>query len=181
MMDLEKSSVWGSFKQKTKPLLQSSIRRTKKSFTKLVERRSRHPLDRRLSSSVPDMLNDVETLVEGETKYSRSNALSTFFPSDFNATEMFLENGSSSSVKGSGDGWEWSREETVLMETGVRGLEVPVISSSSEEAKRKSSTDLFDLFQRSSFSSDLAEDPLEVMCVGSTRTKGPIQCMSTWK
>lgn len=169
-MDLEKSSVWGSFKQKTKPLLQNSIRRTKKSFTKLVEKRSRHPLDRRLSSSVPDMLS-VETLVEEEeVKCSRSNALSSYFPSGFSATEMFLENGSgSSSVKEPGEEeWKWRRRETVHVEIGVRGPEDPPVSSPSREAKRKSSEDLFALLQRSSFSSDLAEDPLEVMGAEST-------------
>ncbi|KAJ6662860.1 hypothetical protein lerEdw1_011064 [Lerista edwardsae] len=168
-MDLEKSSVWGSFKQKTKPLLQNSIRRTKKSFTKLVEKRSRHPLDRRLSSSVPDML-DVETLVEEEeeVKCSRPNALSSYFPSGFSATEMFLENGSgSSSVKESGVEWDWSRRETVHVEIGVRGPEDPVAPSPSGEAKQKSSEDLFVLLQRSSFSSDLVEDPLELSCAGS--------------
>nr|XP_014342392.1 PREDICTED: multiple C2 and transmembrane domain-containing protein 2 [Latimeria chalumnae] len=55
-MDPEKASVWGSFKQKTKPLLQNfSIRR--KGFSKKVDLRKRHVLDHRMSVSVPDMVH----------------------------------------------------------------------------------------------------------------------------
>ncbi|XP_061451196.1 multiple C2 and transmembrane domain-containing protein 2 isoform X2 [Rhineura floridana] len=168
-MDLEKPSVWGSFKQKTKPLFQNlSIRRTRKSSTKLVETRQRHPLDRRLSSSVPDMLN-VETTVEEEMDYSRSKALSTYFSSGFSATEMFLQDSSnSSSTKQSAGDWQWSQQETVHLEIGVSGPEEPAACGPGSEVKRKPSEDLFELLKRSSFSSDAAEDILERSCGGGS-------------
>nr|XP_008117059.1 PREDICTED: multiple C2 and transmembrane domain-containing protein 2 [Anolis carolinensis]XP_016852162.1 PREDICTED: multiple C2 and transmembrane domain-containing protein 2 [Anolis carolinensis] len=168
-MDLEKPSVsvWGSFKQRTKPLLQNlNIRRTKKTTTKVVERRQRHPLDRRLSSSVPDMLN-VETVIEEETSYSRSKALSTYFPSDFSATEVFLHNTNDSSLKQTGEEWEGGQKEMAHLERGENDTGKPVICIQSSEAKRNSSDDFFDLLQRSSFSSDLAEDALEHSYSGS--------------
>ncbi|KAH0620072.1 hypothetical protein JD844_014646 [Phrynosoma platyrhinos] len=161
MMDLEKPSVWGSFKQRTKPLLQNlSIRRTKKTSIKLVEKRQRHPLDRRLSSSVPDILN-VETVMEEETSYSRSKAISIYFPSDFSATETFLQNTSDSSLKQAGEECGWSQQETMHLETGANDMEKSVTCNPGSEVKRNSSDDFFELLQRNSFSSDLAEDALE--------------------
>ncbi|XP_053127657.1 multiple C2 and transmembrane domain-containing protein 2 isoform X2 [Hemicordylus capensis] len=164
-MDLEKSSVWGSFKQKTKPFLQNlSIKRTKKSSTKLVETRRRHRLDRRLSSSVPDMLN-IETVVEEETSsYTRSKALSTFFPDGFSATQMLLENSSDASVQQAGEEWRWS-QQTVRLE--IREAEEPAACDPGSESERKSSEVLFDLLHHGSFSSEPTEDPLELSCAGS--------------
>ncbi|KAL8197530.1 UNVERIFIED_CONTAM: hypothetical protein K2H54_030372 [Gekko kuhli] len=161
-MDLEKSSVWESLKQKTKPLLHNlSIRRTRK-HSKMMVTRQTHPLDRRLSSSVPDMLN-VDVAVREQTGCSRPQALSAFLPSGFAATEMFVQNSSSASLKQDGEDWQWSRRETVHMEIGVRGAEGPAASGLGPEGKRKSSEELFDLLQRSSFSSDLSEDAMGYM------------------
>ncbi|XP_026565213.1 multiple C2 and transmembrane domain-containing protein 2 [Pseudonaja textilis] len=160
-MDLEKSSVWGSLKQRTKPLLQNlSVRRTKKSSTKLIEKRKIHPLDRRLSSSVPDVLN-IETKLEEETHYSRAKAMSTYFPSGFSATEIFLETSSDSSTRQSEEEWQWRKEETVRLEIGVQETEELVVSASDLEERRKSSEDFFELLQRNTFNSDVTEDPLE--------------------
>uniref|UniRef100_A0ABM5EWV6 Multiple C2 and transmembrane domain-containing protein 2 isoform X1 n=2 Tax=Pogona vitticeps TaxID=103695 RepID=A0ABM5EWV6_9SAUR len=155
-MDLEKPTVWGSFKLRTKPLFHNlSIRRTKKSSTKLVQSRKRFPLERRLSSSVPDMLN-VEAVVEEETRYSCSKALSTYFPNDFDATEMFLP--CDASLKRDAEECRWSQQETVRLEFGVSRMDLSVPRS---EVRRKSSGDYFELLQRNSFSSDLTEDTLE--------------------
>ncbi|XP_034986361.1 multiple C2 and transmembrane domain-containing protein 2 isoform X2 [Zootoca vivipara] len=163
-MELEKSSVWGSFKQKTRRLQNFSIKRTKKSSSKLVETRKRHPLDRRISTSVPDML-DMETVVEEGMNCSRSKALSTYFPSAFSATEMFLQESSSCSSKQTGETWQWNQQETVRLEIGV---EEPVACGPQLDVKRKSSEDLFELLKRSSFGSDLAEDVLERSYGGSS-------------
>nr|XP_056721692.1 multiple C2 and transmembrane domain-containing protein 2 isoform X2 [Euleptes europaea] len=166
-MDLDKASVWDSLKQKTKPLFQNfSFRRTKKNSTKTMEAQKQHPLDRRLSSSVPDMLN-VERVVEEKASCSRSKALSTFLPSGFSATEMFVKNSSSTSLKQEGEDWQWSHRETVHMEIGVRGAEEPAVSGLGSELKQRSSDELFELLQRSSFSSDLTEDTMERSCESS--------------
>ncbi|XP_026528826.1 multiple C2 and transmembrane domain-containing protein 2 [Notechis scutatus] len=160
-MDLEKSSVWGSLKQRTKPLLQNlSVRRTKKSSAKIIEKRKIHPLDRRLSSSVPDVLN-IETKLEEETHYSRAKAMSTYFPSGFSATEIFLETSSDSSMRQTEEEWQWRKEETVRLEIGVQETEELVVSASDLEERRKSSEDFFELLQRNTFNNDVTEDPLE--------------------
>uniref|UniRef100_A0A2D4IGN4 Uncharacterized protein n=1 Tax=Micrurus lemniscatus lemniscatus TaxID=129467 RepID=A0A2D4IGN4_MICLE len=160
-MDLEKSSVWGSLKQRTKPLLQNlSVRRTKKSSTKLVGKRQIHPLDRRLSSSVPDVLN-IETKLEEETHYSRAKAMSTYFPSGFSAAEIFLETSSNSSTRQTEEEWQWRKEETVRLEIGVQETEELVVGAQDLEERRKSSEDFFELLQRNTFNNDVTEDPLE--------------------
>ncbi|ETE60553.1 Multiple C2 and transmembrane domain-containing protein 2 [Ophiophagus hannah] len=162
-MDLEKSSVWGSLKQRTKPLLQNlSVRRTKKSSTKLIEKRQIHPLDRRLSSSVPDVLN-IETKLEEETHYSRAKAMSTYFPSGFSAAEIFLETSSNSSTRQTEEEWQWRKEETVRLEIGVQETEELVVSAPDLEERRKSSEDFFELLQRNTFNNDITEDPLEAL------------------
>uniref|UniRef100_A0A8D0H314 Multiple C2 and transmembrane domain containing 2 n=1 Tax=Sphenodon punctatus TaxID=8508 RepID=A0A8D0H314_SPHPU len=159
-MDLDKPSVWGSFKQKTRPLLQNlNIKRTKKSSSKIVERRPRHPLDRRLSVSVPDML-DVESLIEEETSYTASQTLSTYVPSNLSTSEMSLKSSNHSS-KLTVEDWQWRQQGAVHVETGVTETETEACGSGSE-AKRKSSDDLFDeLLQRASFSSEITEDGME--------------------
>ncbi|XP_063170399.1 multiple C2 and transmembrane domain-containing protein 2 [Candoia aspera] len=160
-MNLEKPSVWGSLKQRTKPLLQNlSVRRTKKSSAKLIEKRQKHPLDRRLSSSVPDVLN-IETNTEEETHYSRSKVMSTYFTSGFSASEIFLQSSSSSSTVQTEEEWQWSKGETVCSEIGVQETEELVVGGPDLEARRKSSEDFFELLRRNSFSTDLAEDALE--------------------
>uniref|UniRef100_A0A8C5UGQ4 C2 domain-containing protein n=1 Tax=Malurus cyaneus samueli TaxID=2593467 RepID=A0A8C5UGQ4_9PASS len=84
-MDLDKHSVWGSLKEKTRPFLQNlSVRKTRKRSGKMLERKGRS-LDRCLSVSVPDML-EVETLmeeVEEETSYSSAQVLSGCSPQSF--------------------------------------------------------------------------------------------------
>lgn len=155
--------MWGSLKQRTKPLLQNLSIRIKKSSTKRAEAWQRYPLDRRLSSSVPDMLNVETTTEEEETEYSRSKALSTFFPSDFSPTERFLQNSSNASL--TTKEWHWSQQQTVsALDAGVSKRDQLVVCGPGAEARRKSSEDLFELLQRSSFSSDHSEETSEVMC-----------------
>ncbi|XP_013928952.1 PREDICTED: multiple C2 and transmembrane domain-containing protein 2-like [Thamnophis sirtalis] len=161
-MDLEKLTVWGSLKQRTKPLLQNlNVRRTKKSSTRFTERRQIHPLDRRLSSSEPDVLN-IDGKLEEETHYSRAKAMSTYFPSGFSATEIFLETSSNSSTRQTEEEWQWRKEETVRLEIGVQETEGLVVCGPDLEERRKSSEDFFDLLQRDTFNNDLTEDPLEI-------------------
>ncbi|XP_044300996.1 multiple C2 and transmembrane domain-containing protein 2 isoform X2 [Varanus komodoensis] len=165
-MDLEKSSVWGSFKQRTKPWLHNlNIRRTKKSSVKFLERRPRHPYNRCLSSSEPDLLN-VDMVVQEETNYSRSKAVSAYFPSGFTSTDLFLQNSRRSSFQQSGEEGQLNQQEKVQVEIRVKGTEAPVGGLDSE-AKQRSSEDLVELLHRSSFSSDLAEDALERSSSGS--------------
>ncbi|XP_067411731.1 multiple C2 and transmembrane domain-containing protein 2 [Emydura macquarii macquarii] len=162
-MDLDRPSVWGSFKQKTKPLLQNfNIKRTKKSSRKMVDRRQRDSLDRRLSLSVPDIL-ETESFAEEETTYSCSQALSSYIPSTLCNSVMSLKR-SSTSLKQTGEDLQWRQQGAVHREINITEIETEVMCGS--ESKRKSSIDLFALLQRGHLGDDLAEEITEHPCGG---------------
>uniref|UniRef100_A0A8C0J8R1 Multiple C2 and transmembrane domain containing 2 n=1 Tax=Chelonoidis abingdonii TaxID=106734 RepID=A0A8C0J8R1_CHEAB len=162
-MDLDRSSVWGSLKQKTRPLLQNfSIKRTKKSCRKMVDIRQRHSLDRRLSVSVPDKL-ESESFTDDETTYSGSQALSTYIPSTLSSSVMSLKS-SSSSLKRAGEDLQWRQQESVHTEINIIETETEVICGS--EPRQKSSIDFFALLQRARLSGDLTEEMTEHPCEG---------------
>ncbi|KFP56305.1 Multiple C2 and transmembrane domain-containing protein 2, partial [Cathartes aura] len=132
-MDLDKPSVWGSLKQKTRPFLQNlSVKKTKKRASKMVGRKV-HSLDRRLSVSVPDML-EVETLTEEETTYSSAQVLSSCSPKSF------------------------SRSVVSLKSRSATRLDAQVAGSPVSEGKRKSSDDLFELLQSARLSAALTDE-----------------------
>uniref|UniRef100_A0A8C4W932 C2 domain-containing protein n=1 Tax=Gopherus evgoodei TaxID=1825980 RepID=A0A8C4W932_9SAUR len=158
-MDLDRSSVWGSLKQKTRPLLQNfNVKRTKKSSRKMVDRRQRHSLDRRLSVSVPDIL-ESESFTDEETTYSGSQALSTYIPSTLSSSVMSLKS-SSTSLKRAGEDLQWRQQESVHTEINIIETETEVMCGS--EPRWKSSLDLFALLQRARLSGDLTEEMTEV-------------------
>ncbi|KAM9125436.1 multiple C2 and transmembrane domain-containing protein 2 isoform 2-T4 [Pangshura tecta] len=162
-MDLDRSSVWGSLKQKTRPLFQNfNINRTKKSFRKMVDRRQRHSLDRRLSISVPDIL-ESESFTDEETTYSGSQALSTYIPSTLSSSVMSLKS-SSTSLKRAGEDLQWRQQESVHTEINIIETETEVMCGS--DPRRKSSIDLFALLQRARLSGDLTEEMTEHPCEG---------------
>ncbi|XP_062439294.1 multiple C2 and transmembrane domain-containing protein 2 [Rhea pennata] len=159
-MDLDKPSVWGSLKQKTRPFLQNlSVKKTRRRSSKMVERKQRHSLDRRLSVSVPDML-EVESLTEEEVTYSSDQVLSTHSPGDLPSSVVSLK-GRSASLRQVGEDWQWKRQELVSMAES----ETQVVRGS--EATRKFSSDLFDQLQRAHLSSDLTEEGAEYPCGGT--------------
>ncbi|KGL85688.1 Multiple C2 and transmembrane domain-containing protein 2, partial [Tinamus guttatus] len=154
-MDLDKPSVWGSLKQKTRPFLQNlSVKRTRRRSTKMLERKQRHCLDRRLSVSVPDML-EVETLTEEEVTYSSAQVLSACPASDRPSSMVSLEGGGAS-LRRAGDAWQWKQQESACVEAGAVPSEARVACG--PEAMRESSSDLFELLQRARLSSDLSEE-----------------------
>uniref|UniRef100_A0A674I7K7 Multiple C2 and transmembrane domain-containing protein 2 n=1 Tax=Terrapene triunguis TaxID=2587831 RepID=A0A674I7K7_9SAUR len=157
-MDLDRSSVWGSLKQKTRPLLQNfNIKRTKKSSRKMVDRRQRHSLDRRLSVSVPDIL-ESESFTDEETTYSGLQALATYIPSTLSSSVMSLKS-SSTSLKRAGEDLQWRQQEAVHTEINIIETETEVMCGS--EPRRKSNIDLFALLQRARLSGDLTEEMTE--------------------
>ncbi|RLW03573.1 hypothetical protein DV515_00006446 [Chloebia gouldiae] len=174
-MDLDKQSVWGSLKQKTRPFLQNlSVRKTKKRSGKMLERKG-HSLDRCLSVSVPDML-EVETLVEEEeeeeeTTYSSAQALSSCSPKSFSRSVVSLKS-RKASVKAAGEEWLWASQQRTRTEVTVtppdaqavgvhlassRGAEA--VGSPVSEGKGKSSEDLLELLQSSRLSDEGTEYP----------------------
>ncbi|OWK53257.1 Multiple C2 and transmembrane domain-containing protein 2 [Lonchura striata] len=122
-MDLDKQSVWGSLKQKTRPFLRNlSVRKTKKRSGKMLERKG-HSLDRCLSVSVPDML-EVETLMEEEeeeeeeTTYSSAQVLSSCSPKSFSRSVVSLKS-RNASVKAAGEDWLWASQQRTRTEVTV--------------------------------------------------------------
>ncbi|GAB0194212.1 multiple C2 and transmembrane domain-containing protein 2 [Grus japonensis] len=161
-MDLDKPSVWGSLKQKTRPFLQNlSVRKTKKRSSKMVERKV-HSLDRRLSMSVPDML-EVETVTEEETTYSSTRVLSSCSPKSFSRSVVSLKS-RSTSMRPAGEDWPWAPQQAMCTEVTVAHPDTQVVGSPVSEGKRKSSDDLFELLQRARLSAALSDEGAEYPC-----------------
>lgn len=155
-MDLDKPSVWGSLKQKTRPFLRNlSVKKTKKTSSKMVERKV-HLLDRRLSVSVPDML-EVETLTEEETTYLSTQVLSSCSPESFSGSVVSLKS-RSPSARPAGEDWP----QAPCAEVTVTRPDAQVTGGPVSEAKRKSSADLFELLQSARLSTALADEGTEV-------------------
>ncbi|KFO83844.1 Multiple C2 and transmembrane domain-containing protein 2, partial [Buceros rhinoceros silvestris] len=154
-MDLDKPSVWGSLKQKTRPFLQNlSVRKTKKRSSKME--RKVHSLDRRLSVSVPDML-EVETLTEEETAYSSTQVLSDCSPRSFSRSVVSLKS-RSASVRTVGEDRPWASQQVTRMEVTVPQLDTQDVGSPVSKGKRKSSDGLFELLQNARLSTVLTDE-----------------------
>ncbi|XP_027500427.1 multiple C2 and transmembrane domain-containing protein 2 isoform X1 [Corapipo altera] len=161
-MDLDKPSVWGSLKQKTRPFLQNlSVRKTKKRSSKMMKR-TVHSLDRCLSVSVPDML-EVETLTEEETTYSSTQVLSSSSPKSFSRSVMSLKS-RSASARAVGEDWPWLSQQVTRTEVIVTPPDLQAAGSPVSEGKRKPSDDLFELLQSSHLSAALTDEGAEYPC-----------------
>lgn len=159
-MDLEKPSVWGSLKQRTRPFLQNlSVRKTKKRSSKMVVSKIRS-LDRRLSVSVPDML-EVETLTEEETTYSSTQMLSSGYPRGAPRPMVSLKR-RNSSMRPEGEDWPWLQASAACTEPAVAHLDAPMAGSPVSEGKRPSSDDFLELLQKAHLSTELANEMMEV-------------------
>uniref|UniRef100_A0A2K6RLU9 Multiple C2 and transmembrane domain-containing protein 2 n=1 Tax=Rhinopithecus roxellana TaxID=61622 RepID=A0A2K6RLU9_RHIRO len=157
-MDLDKPSVWGSLKQRTRPLLINlSKKKVKKNPSKPPDLRARHHLDRRLSLSVPDLL-EAEALAPEGRPYSGPQSSYTSVPSSLSTAGIFPKS-SSSSLKQSEEELDWSQEEASHLH---------VVETDSEEAyaspeqRQVSSNGIFDL-QKTSLGGDAPEEP-EKLC-----------------
>ncbi|XP_055133096.1 multiple C2 and transmembrane domain-containing protein 2 isoform X5 [Symphalangus syndactylus] len=161
-MDLDKPSVWGSLKQRTRPLLINlSKKKVKKNPSKPPDLRARHHLDRRLSLSVPDLL-EAEALAPEGRPYSGPQSSYTSVPSSLSTAGIFPKS-SSSSLKQSEEELDWSQEEASHLH---------VVETDSEEAyaslaeqRRVSSNGVFDL-QKPSLGGNAPEEP-EKLCGSS--------------
>lgn len=117
-MDLDKPSVWGSLKQRTRPLLINlSKKKAKKSPSKPLDLRVQHHLDRRLSLSVPDLL-EAEALAPEGRPYSGPQSSYISVPNSL-STAGIVPKSSSSSLKQSEEELDWSQEEA----SHVHGLD----------------------------------------------------------
>ncbi|XP_015415381.1 PREDICTED: multiple C2 and transmembrane domain-containing protein 2-like [Myotis davidii] len=142
-MDLDKPSVWGSFKQRTRPLLLNlSKKKVKKHPDKPPGLGERHRLDRRLSLSVPDLL-------EAQSSYiSVPSSLST---------AGIVSKSCSSSLKQSEEELDWSQEEGGHLHAADTDSEETFASPAAD--RRASSNGLFDLLEKAPPGEDVSEDP----------------------
>nr|XP_060473431.1 multiple C2 and transmembrane domain-containing protein 2 [Panthera onca] len=159
-MDMDKPSVWGSLKQRTRPLLINlSKRRVKKNANKPLDLRARRPLDRRLSLSVPDLL-EAEALAPEGRPYSGPQSSYTSVPSSLSTAGIFPKS-SSSSLKQSEEELDWSQEEAGHLHVGETDSEEAYASPA--EDRRPSSNDILDLLQKTPLEEDALEEP-EKLC-----------------
>ncbi|KAF4017758.1 hypothetical protein G4228_009690 [Cervus hanglu yarkandensis] len=159
-MDLDKPSVWGSFKQRTRPLLVNlSKRRVKKTSSKALDLRAQHHLDRRLSLSVPDLL-EAEALAPEGRPYSGPQSSYTSVPSSL-STAGIVPKSSSSSLKQSEEELDWSQEEVGPFQVGETDPEEPFTSPA--EDRRASSNGSLGLLQKTPPGEDAPEGP-EKLC-----------------
>ncbi|XP_021091246.1 multiple C2 and transmembrane domain-containing protein 2 isoform X2 [Mesocricetus auratus] len=139
-MDMDKPSVWGSLKQRTRPLLINlSKKKAKKTPSKPLDLKVQHHLDRRLSLSVPDLL-EAEALAPEGLPYSGPQSSYTSVPNSL-STAGIVPKSSSSSLKQSEEELDWSQEEASL----VHGLDTDseeIYASSVEERPASSQSGL---------------------------------------
>ncbi|XP_054944176.1 multiple C2 and transmembrane domain-containing protein 2 [Physeter macrocephalus] len=159
-MNLDKPSVWGSLKQRTRPLLINlSKRKVKKNSDKPLDLRDRHCLDRRLSLSVPDLL-EAEALAPEGWSYSQPQSSYTSVPSSL-STAGIVPRSSSSSLKQSEEDLDWSQEEAGhfhVVETDSQET-----YASPAEDRRASSSGIVDVLQKTPLGEDAPEGP-EKLC-----------------
>ncbi|XP_061014601.1 multiple C2 and transmembrane domain-containing protein 2 isoform X2 [Dama dama] len=159
-MDLDKPSVWGSFKQRTRPLLVNlSKRKVKKTSSKALDLRAQHHLDRRLSLSVPDLL-EAEALAPAGRPYSGPQSSYTSVPSSL-STAGIVPKSSSSSLKQSEEELDWSQEEVGPFQVGETDPEEPFTSPAKD--RRASSNGSLGLLQKTPPGEDAPEGP-EKLC-----------------
>lgn len=154
-MDLDKPSVWGSLKQRTRPLLINlSKKKAKKSPSKPLDVRARNHLDRRLSLSVPDLL-EAEALAPEGRPYSGPQSSYTSVPNSL-STAGILPKSSSSSLKQSEEELDWSQEEASHL--SVMDVDSEEVNAPPAEERRASSQGILDL-EKPPIGGDAPEEP----------------------
>ncbi|KAM9586187.1 multiple C2 and transmembrane domain-containing protein 2 isoform 2-T2 [Trichechus inunguis] len=158
-MDLDKPSVWGSFKQRTRPLLINLSKKVKKNANKPLDLQATHHLDRRLSLSVPDILEAGTLAVEGGP-YSGPQSSYTSVPTSLSAAGIFPKS-SGSSLRQSEDEPDWSQEEAGHLD--VMEMDSEEIYAPPAADWRASSNSIFDLLQKTPLGGDASEES-EKLC-----------------
>uniref|UniRef100_A0A8D2AKX0 C2 domain-containing protein n=1 Tax=Sciurus vulgaris TaxID=55149 RepID=A0A8D2AKX0_SCIVU len=154
-MDLDKPSVWDSLKQRTRPLLINlSKKKVKKNPNKPLDLRASNHLDRRLSLSVPDLL-EAEALAPEGRPYSGPQSSYTSVPNSL-STAGIIPKSSSSSLKQSEEELDWSQEEASHLH--VVETDSEEVYSSPAEEHRASSQGIFEL-QKPPLRVDAPEEP----------------------
>ncbi|XP_056427838.1 multiple C2 and transmembrane domain-containing protein 2 [Hyla sarda] len=166
-MEFDKTSVWDSLKEKTRPLFHNlQIKRSKRSSRKVLDIRKRH-LSNRMSVSVPDMM-DIGYTMHGERDYT-----------DCNIDSTSISNSYSSSIKSHRkqmeyvthlkEGSSWMHEDGVHMQITVTESEVveTTDSETKEEQDKFGDKSILDLLQKECMAEGLSDSKQEVNEDGS--------------
>ncbi|KAM4675480.1 multiple C2 and transmembrane domain-containing protein 2 isoform 2-T2 [Discoglossus pictus] len=156
-MELDKPSVWGSFKQKTRPLLQNFSKKTKKSSHK-YDMRKRPALSHRMSVSVPDMM-DIGCSIEEESDYIETQ-VSTTTISNSHSSPLMSQSKQKYCSKQSREGNSWMQEDSVQME--IRMTEVVDSSESKTKADDEACDEqnILDLLQKECLGDEVSDNML---------------------
>ncbi|XP_063304934.1 multiple C2 and transmembrane domain-containing protein 2 isoform X1 [Pelobates fuscus] len=118
-MELDKQSVWGSLKEKTRPFIQNlTVKKTKSSSHKSLNVHKRHSLSHRMSVSVPNMM-DMGCTIQEESDYTESTVCATYV-SPNHSSPVMSRSRTRQIVKHSRESRTWVQEESgVHMEITV--------------------------------------------------------------
>ncbi|XP_053319213.1 multiple C2 and transmembrane domain-containing protein 2 [Spea bombifrons] len=122
-MEFDKQSVWGSLKEKTRPLLQNlTVRKSKRSSRKVLDVRKRHFLGHRMSVSVPDMM-DIGCTIQEENEYMES-MVCTSSVSNSRSSPVMSHSRQREYIKQANETSTWTQEESVRVEITVTETDV---------------------------------------------------------
>lgn len=162
-MEWDKPSVWGSLKQKTRPLFQNlSVKRTKRSSRKILDIQKRHLTDR-MSVSVPNMM-EIGCAIEEETDYADCNIESTSISNSHSSPVMshrqYITHSKESST--------WVQENRVHMEITVTDTDLKNSDSETKEDQMEDDDkyedkNILEFLQREVMSDSLSDKRFEVM------------------
>ncbi|KAM4749038.1 multiple C2 and transmembrane domain-containing protein 2 [Rhinophrynus dorsalis] len=159
-MELDKPSVWGSLKEKTRPIIQNlSMRRTKKNSVKVLEVRKRHRLGQRMSVSVPDMMDIGCTTLE-EEDYTEST-ISTTSVSNSHLSPVIVHSRQRECIRQSKETSTWVQEDHVHMEITVTEREVFDSSESENKEENCEEEQILDLLRKECLEDELPDKKLE--------------------
>ncbi|XP_075431363.1 multiple C2 and transmembrane domain-containing protein 2 isoform X2 [Ascaphus truei] len=152
-MEYNKATVWGSLKEKTRPLLQNFTIKTKRSSRKVLDIRKRNLLGQRMSVSVPDMM-DIGSSIQEESDYTESQVSVTSI-SNSHASPLMSHSRHREYVKQSRESSTWVDEDNVHMEITVTETEVLDSSETKDEACEEDN--ILQLLQKEGLSEDLPD------------------------
>lgn len=162
-MEWDKPSVWGSLKQKTRPLFQNlSVKRTKRSSRKILDIQKRHLTDR-MSVSVPNMM-EIGCTIEEETDYTDCTIESTSISNSHSSPVM--SHRQREYIKHSKENSTWVHENRVHMEITVTDTDLKNTDSETKEDEledddKYEDKNILELLQREVMSDSLSDKRFE--------------------
>ncbi|XP_053573600.1 multiple C2 and transmembrane domain-containing protein 2 [Bombina bombina] len=156
-MELDKHSVWGSLKEKTRPLFQNfSIKKTKRSSHKEMDIRKRHFLTQRMSVSVPDMMDIGCSFQEDEEYIHTQNSTTSnshISPLVTHSRQKHYSKHSESST--------WVEENSMRVEIRVTEVLDSSESETKEEEEPCDDESILDLLHQECMGDDMSDKMLE--------------------